>query len=148
MSDFLENLKNAADNGEFNSDAAKKILEITELADQKMQGKNPEEAIEDLKENIQKLQEGEAIEPVTEKKAIEANTEYEKKMEAFKKQDLVNNQLATLIEIEDMVVLTIGDMFNFISELEKRFEKEIETKDPMFGDLLKKIEEIKSKYES
>jgi hypothetical protein len=148
MSEFLENLKNAADNGTFNSDAAKKILEISELADQKMQGKNPEEAIEDLKENLQKLQDEEALEPVSEEKVIEANTEYEKKMEAFKKQDLVNNQLATLIEIEDMVVLSISDMFGFIAELEKKFEKELETKDPMFGDLKKKIEEIKSKYES
>ena len=148
MSEFLENLKNAADNGEFNSDAAKKILEISELADQKMQGTNPEEKVEELKEKLEELQNEAVVEPVTEEKAIEANTEYEKKMAQFKKQDAVNNQLAMLIEIEDMVKLSIGDMVNHIKGIETRFEKEIESKDPLFTDLVEKIESIKSIYNS
>lgn len=146
MSDFLENLKKAADNGEFNSDAAKKILEINELADTKIGSGSPEE-VEKLKETIEKRQEG-VIEPVSEEKAIEANTEYEKKMELFKKQDAVNNHLATLIEIEDMVKLSIADMMGHVEELESGFKKELETKDPMFNDLASKIEEIKSNYKS
>ena len=148
MSEFLDNLKNAADNGEFNSEAAKKILEISELADQKLQGYTSEEDIEKLKEKIQELQGEEISEPVTEEKALEANTEYEKKMSQFKKQDAVNAQLATLIEIEEMVKLSISDMFEFVSGLETRFEKEIETQDPMFEGLIEKIDLIKSTYKS
>lgn len=148
MSEFLENLKNAADNGEFNSDAAKKILEISELADKKMQGKDPEAEVEKLKESLEQRQEEEVVEAVSEEKAIEANSEYEKKMAQFKKQDMVNNQLAMLMEIEEMVVLTIRDMLNHVNEIETRFEKEIEGKDPMFDDLSQKIDLIKSTYKS
>ena len=147
MSDFLENLKKAADDGEFNSEAAKKILEINELADKKIGDATPAD-IEKIKESLEKHYESSVVEPISEEKAIEANTEYETKMAQLKKLDAVNAQLATLIEIEDMVKLSIGDMFSFTDELEAKFEKEFETEDHMFGDLSQKIEEIKSKYKS
>lgn len=145
MSEFLENLKKAADNGEFNSKAAKKIVEINELADSKLGSGTPEE-LEKLKENIQERYKDFVIEPVTEEKAMELNSEYERKMEQIKKLDGINAQLATLIEIEDMVKASVEDMFEFVSELEQKFKKEIEVEDPMFGDLFQKIEQIKSKY--
>lgn len=147
MTDFLDNLKNAADKGEFNSEAAKKILEINELADTKIKGKNVVKEFENLKESIKKRQEGiTPLESVSEEKVIEANTEYEKKMAQLKKLDAVNAQLAILIEIEDMVKLSVEDMFSFINELEAKFKKEFEIKDLMFDDLFQKIEKIKSKY--
>jgi len=154
MSDFLENLKKAADNGEFNSEAAKKILEVHELADSKLGAGTPAD-LEKLKESLEKrYEEGKNSEEVketkvvTEKEVLELNSEYEKKMEQIKKLDIVNAQLATLIEIEDMVKLSIEDMFSFTDELEAKFEKELEAEDPMFGDLSQKIEQIKSKYNS
>ena len=145
MSNFLDNLKNAADNGEFNSEAAKKILEINELADQKIGDATPAD-IEKIQESLEKRQGEEFVEAVSEEKALEVNTEYELKMAQLKKLDVINGQLATLIEIEDMVKLSIEDMFGFTDELEKKFVKEFETEDSMFGDLYQKIEEIKSKY--
>ena len=152
MSEFLDNLKNAADNGEFNSEAAKKILEVHDLAEEKLSGKNTVEELENIKSSLEKRQdeavEGGKIEQVSEEKVVEAHTEYEKKMAQFKKLDAVNARLATLIEIEDMVKLSIEDMMGHVEELETNFKKEFETEDPMFGDLSLKIEEIKSKYES
>ena len=145
MSEFLENLKNAADNGEFNSDAAKKILEISELADKKLQGKNPEEEIENLKESLEKRQEEEVVEVVSEEKAIEANTEYEKKMAQFKEQDAINNQLAVLMEIEDMVKASINDMLEHVETLESGLKEKLNTES--YADLKKKIEAIKTNYE-
>ena len=147
MSDFLENLKKAADEGEFNSEAAKKILEINELADKKIGEATPAD-LERIQESLEKRQGEELVAPVSEEKVLEVNTEYEKKMAQLKKLDAVNAQLAILIEIEDMVKLSIGDMFGFTDELEAKFEKEFETEDPMFGDLSQKIEEIKSKFKS
>jgi len=147
MSDFLENLKKAADNGEFNSEAAKKILEINELADKKIGEATPAD-LEKIQESLEKRQGEELVAPVSEEKVIEVNTEYEKKMAQLKKLDAVNAQLAILIEIEDMVKLSVEDMFGFTDELEAKFKKEFETEDPMFGDLSQKIEEIKSKYKS
>ena len=147
MSDFLENLKKAADEGEFNSEAAKKILEINELADKKIGEATPAD-LERIQESLEKRQGEELVAPVSEEKVLEVNTEYEKKMAQLKKLDAVNAQLAILIEIEDMVKLSIEDMFGFTDELEAKFEKEFETEDPMFGDLSQKIEELKSKYKS
>lgn len=148
MSEFLDNLKNAADNGEFNSEAAKKILEINELAEQKLGAGKPED-LEKIQESLTKRVEDIGVnEPVSEEKAVEVNTEYERKMAQFKKLDAVNGQLAMLTEIEDMVKLTILDMFSFIKELEDRFKEEFETEDPMLGDLHLKIESIENKYKS
>ena len=125
----------------------KKFLKINELADTKfsktddgvsqVDTPNLDKLIDEAKDNV---------EPVSEEKAIESNTEYEKKMEQFKRLDVINAQLATLIEIEDMVKLSVMDMFDFIEGLEKRFEKEIESDDQMCKDLFLKIKEIKSKY--
>jgi len=138
-SQFLEGLKKAADTGEFNSEAAKKINEIDELANKK---KNAFGLVGD------RIEKSGYAESVTEEEAEELNSEYEKKMEKIKKQDVVNIQLATLIDIEHMVKLSVEDMMSFVNELEDNFSKEIEEENPMYGELSLKIENIKSKYNS
>ena len=139
MENFLQNLKNAVDKGEFNSDAAKKINEIDKLADEKI--KTAENSIE---ERLEKA----GVKTVTEEEAAALNSNYEKKMEEIKKQDMVNKQLATLIEIEEMTKSTISDMMSYIDELEDKFAKEFDGEDPMYGELNQKIEQIKLKYNS
>jgi hypothetical protein len=67
-------------------------------------------------------------------------------MEEIKKQDAVNKQLATLVEIEDMVKLSVDDMISFIKELEDKFKKEFDENDPIFEKLKTKIIETKLKY--
>jgi hypothetical protein len=145
-SNFLENLKNAVETGEFNSEAAKKINEIDKLADTI----NPK----DVEEKIKKI---EPV-PVSEEEAAMVNSDYEKKMAEIEKEnaankqkadmiDMVDKQLATLIEIEEMVRLSVDDMMGFIDELEDRFPEEItETPHPLFAGLSNKIDEIKSRY--
>lgn len=151
MSEFLENLKKAADEGIFNSEAARKILEVNELADIKL-GKGTPEDLEKLKENLEKRlensEETKETKSMTKEEVIEINSEYEKKMAAIKKQDAVNAQLAILIEIEDMVKASVNDMFSFTEELKFKFEKELEAKDPIFNELVQKIEEIDLKYKT
>jgi hypothetical protein len=157
-SSFLDNLKNAVDKGEFNSEAAKKIIEVSELTEIKAKGKT----LEELQESVDKrldivLEHG--VKKVSEEEATVLNSDYEKKMEEIKKQDeenkriadltnMVDKQLTTLVEIEDMVKLSIEDMLAFTEELENKFTKEFEAEDPMFGELSQKIEQIKSKYNS
>jgi len=137
MENFLQNLKNAVESGDFNSDAAKKIIEIHNLAEEK---KNAEALVE------KRLNDA-GIVSVNEDEIAPLNSDFEKKMNDIKKQDAVNTQLATLIEIEDMVKASIIDMLGFAKELEEKFEKEFEAEDPMFGDLSLKIEELQNKYE-
>jgi hypothetical protein len=151
-SEFLKNLKNAVDTGEFNSDAAKKINEIDKLADIIAPTGGAEA-------NLEKRLKEAGVKTVTEEEALELNSEYEKKMNEIKKveqenkriADLINmidTQLKTLIEIEEMVKASIEDMSSFMDELEVKFEKEFESEDPMYAELSQKIDEITSKYGS
>lgn len=136
-SDFLKNLKNAVETGEFNSDAAKRINEINNLAETKTASES--------EQALNKRLESAGIKILTDDD-VELNSQYEQKMEEIKKQDNVNKMLATLIDIEDMVKASIDDMLSHISELEDVYGKEFEIENPIFGDLSLKIEEIKNKY--
>jgi len=142
---FLDNLKNAVDNGDFNSEAARKLIEIGNLADTKFVPKTNEELTEKLNTVKEKLVGDNAV-TVTEEEAAAINAEYEAYMEDVKKRDVVNVQLATLVEIEDMVKLSVVDMLTFIDELEEKFDSELDKANPMFTDLITKIEEIKKNY--
>lgn len=144
MGTFLENLKQDLEKGNFNSEAAKKINEIDELADEKfIETRDGNKYVNT--ENLDKLVNEAGVKTVTEEEAA-LNSDYEKKMEEIKKQDVVNKQLATLIEVEDMVKASVEDMLLYLDELEENFEKQFEEEDPMFGELSQKIEQIRSKY--
>ncbi len=136
MGTFLENLKQDLEKGNFNSEAAKKINEIDELAGTK----------DNAGDLLEKRLDAAGVKTVTEEEITSVNSDYEKKMEEIKKQDVVNKQLATLIEVEDMVKASVEDMLLYLDELEENFEKQFEKEDPMFGELSQKIEQIRSKY--
>ena len=138
-SPFLENLKKSVEEGDFNSEAAKKIIEIDKLAET-MKASAAEKSLNDRLEKA-------GVKIVTEEEAAAINPQYEKQMADIKKQDAVNQQVATLIEIKDMVKLSILDMLSFTKELEEKFTKEFEAKDPIFNDLYLQIQEVKNKFE-
>lgn len=138
MGTFLENLKNDLEKGDFNSEAAKKINEIDKLADTK----------DNAGDLLEKRLDAAGVKTVTEEEVTSVSSDYEKKMEEIKKQDVVNKQLATLIEVEDMVKASVEDMLLYLNELEENFGKQFEEEDPMFGELSQKIEQIRSKYNS
>jgi len=140
-SDFLKNLQKTVDSGEFNSEAAKKINELTNLVETKNYDRD---ALDKAYEELKKVQ----PEIITEEEAASLKMAYDEKMLEIKKQDAVNAQIATLIDIEDIVKASIADMFSFIDELDEQFTKEFEAEDPFFGDLHLKIEQLKSKYKS
>lgn len=134
MSEFLDGLKKATETGEFNSEAAKKIIEIDKLADTKTDTKA-----------LEKLQEKAGIKSVTDEEVGTLNSAYIKKMEEINKQDVANKQLAMLVDIEDMVKMSIGDLMIYITQLETEMKKELE-ENPIFHELFLKIEEIKNHY--
>ena len=144
MNPYLENLKKAVETGDFNSEAAKKIIEIDKNADNaKGLFLTEEEKNELAKKRLDAVLEGTVV---TEEEILKINSEYDKKMEEIKKQDAVNKQLATLVEIEDMVKLSVDDMISFIKELEDKFKKEFDENDPIFEKLKTKIMQTKLKY--
>lgn len=141
-SEFLKNLKNAVDNGEFNSDAAKRINDIDNLADEK----KVNNTTNILQDKIMNRVEESGVKTINENDITPLNSEYEEKMNEIKKQDIANKQLATLISIEDMVNASIDDMFSYIDNLEKTFNEEMNSSNPIYNDLLTKINEIKLKF--
>ncbi|MDA3779557.1 MAG: hypothetical protein PF487_04935 [Bacteroidales bacterium] len=154
MSNFLENLKDAADNGEFNSEAAKKLIEINELAETKAGSIKTKADIETLKEKIENVSDNSAV---TEEEALELNSQYEKEMEKNKERDIINTQIATLVDIEDMVKLSISDMFEFIGTLNSKFKDKLDEARTKYSDefgkeneeyieLARNIETIEMKY--
>ena len=140
MSKFLEDLKKAADKGEFNSEAAKKINEVHEAAEKKAGSMDTEE----LESSLKKRMEETPVEPVPEDKMEELNSEYEKKMAEIKEVDAANNQLAILIEIEDMVKATINDMLEHVKSLKTNLGDKLNT--DLYADIKKKIDEIETQY--
>lgn len=148
MSDFLKNLQNAVEKGEFNSDAAKKINEISELANKKMEGITSDEGVKTLEDKINKRLEESGIKTVSQEEAELFNKEYDEKMNKIMEEDIINSQLAILIDIENGVEASILDMMEFISETEERFADDIETKEmsePLKA-LMEKITKIKNKF--
>jgi len=151
--DFLKNLKDVVEKGEFNSEVANKINEINELTEKKLSGfkndgKQIKEAIHEIEDSLKKRVVEAGHKTVTEEEVKEFNSEYEKKMTEFKKIDLANKQLATLIEMEDMVLASIEDMLMYCEELESKLDDEFDRENPKFGELYQKIESLKSKYNS
>jgi len=154
--DFLKNLKDAVEKGEFNSEAANKINEINELAEKKLSGlkndgKKINEAIRDIEHKLNKRLDDAGHKTVSEEEAKELNSEYERKMVEFKKIDLMLNELNTLNQIEELISASIEDMFIHIEDVEDKYldsySLEFEN-DESFKNLMLKIKQIKEKYNS
>jgi len=139
---FLENLKNAVEEGNFNSEAARKINEISELAESKGAGKK----VEELEEVVEKrLEEAGVVEvPEEDLPGLKTNemTEYEEKMNGFKEQDKVNSEIAILHNINKVLLNTMTDLGNTIALLGKKYEGE----NKKWTDLFNLMDELTEKY--
>ena len=131
-SPFLENLKKSVDTGNFNSEAAKKIIEVDKLAGNAN--------VENIADRLEKA----GIKTVTEGEAAEINSDYEKKMQEIKEKDLALHQIAILKEIDETLMLSLYDMKDFVTTVEGSFDK---TK-PVNAELFQEVEKIKNKYSS
>ena len=145
-SKFLDDLTNAVNSGEFNSEAAKKILEVNRLADEKMKDltRIDEETVQS--KSVDKRLEDAGIRKVSKEKADEINALGIKKMAELEKKQFNDDRMLVLIDIENMVKLSIEDMMGFINETEGFLEEKFDNEDPTFNDLKAKIAEIKTKY--
>jgi len=145
MSEFLKKLKETLENSEFNSDVAKKFNEINELADAKTKSMSEDE----LEKSIEaRIDESGGVKTVSEEEVSKLNQEYEEKIAKINRIDMINKEMALLIEIEDAVNLTIEDMFYHVDLLEKRYGDSLENNDDTVSELFEKIEKIKEKFKS
>ena len=120
--DFLNNLKNAVDTGDFNSEAAQKINEITEQVDMNAE----EKSVPELEEAVDKRLEESGVKTVPEEELGEiktvAMTEYEEKMKEFKDRDKVNSEIALLHNLDFDLKNRLTEMGNTVALLGKKYE--------------------------
>jgi hypothetical protein len=136
-SPFLESLKKSVETGDFNSEAAKKIIEVDKLADNPLVPHAYSDALD-------KAVESGAIKTVTESEAVEINSDFEKNMQLIKEKDLALKQIAILREIDETLMLSLYDMRDFVKTIEDSFDK---TK-AVNGELFNEVAKIKNKYSS
>lgn len=141
---FLDNLKQSLDTGEFNSEAAKAINQLDELANGALhRAKQGSGTVEhNLQSEIAKR--GLTAAPTTKAEADEANRRAEAEMKAIKENNVILKVIATLINIEETVYESVKDMTYHIYELEDRFDIE----NPAHREIFVAIDKVKEKYGS
>lgn len=140
MSNFLNDLKKAVETGNFNSDAAKKINEISDYAEELSKTVDSEKAVEKRLNNA-------GIRTVTDEDNAILETDFDNQLKILRREELKTKELVMLMDIENAVELTIGDMLLHIQGLKKAFADEF-TENSENSDLVKKVNEIELKYSS
>ena len=67
-------------------------------------------------------------------------------MADLEKKQFNNDRMLVLVDIENMVKLSIEDMMSYIKETEDFLAEKFDVEDQTFNDLKAKIAEIKTKY--
>lgn len=136
--DFLKNLKDSLDNGEFNSDVAKKFNEIEAKANEILKSKTSEEIGNSINEKI----DSKNIKRVSEEQMEELNSQYEQQMKERAKEERIFAIIATLNNIENEIDNNLMDMKKLINDSDHEYNQE----DEKCVDLFKKIKELQNKY--
>ena len=142
MSDILKNLQDALETGDFNSDAAKKIKEIDERADDFATMKTTEQMEDSL---IGKAVEEGGIktgEDVDKEKVAELNSEYEKKMEERAKEEVIYAIIAGLMNLDEELEEKLYGLGVYIRNLREEYMG-----NPLNDALFKKLDELEEKYD-
>jgi len=137
QSDFLKNLKTAVEEGNFNSEAAKKVIDTNESAN-----KSTKESREKYINAVNAIIKNKKNENISEEEISAINSNYEIEMKNIKEKDLALQQIKLLNEIEETIKLSIHDMFDFINQIEESFDKS----EKNYNNLFTEIEKNKTKY--
>ena len=136
---FLNDLKKAVEDGNFNSDAAKKINEIDKQANKL----NKEKSQEELKQSINEKVEESGVKNVDKDKVSELNSEYEEKMQHRAKEETILATIATLENLDNEIEKNKEDLFLFIQQQKNKYDPN----DEDCNKLYEKINELDYKYE-
>jgi len=134
--DFLKNLKESLEKGEFNSEAAQRINDIDKLADRKIGGSGGD--VNKLQEEVESKLEGNK-KVVDEEEVKQKNADYEKKIEELKRKDFINSKHAALINQYEATIEMMGNLKEFIVEVEEIL---VEDNDDDIKETIKQIKEV------
>lgn len=140
MSDnnFLEDLKKAVEDGNFNSDAAKRINDIDKAANDVNKNKSKDE----IKKSIDEKVENSGAKTVDEDKVAELNSKYEEKMQQRAKEETIYATIATLDNLDNEIEKARNDLFLFIQQQRNKYDPD----DSDCAELYEKINELTNKY--
>lgn len=141
MSKFLEELKNAVENGKINSEAANKINEIDNLAETK--SNNLSETSKSMENRLEK---GKVInqDTISREEIEESEKKYEDNMIRIKQEDYINSALGDLTKFENLLYDNIGDLFSHINVVENNIKDF--SKIEGYDKLIEYISEMKKNY--
>jgi len=141
--DFLNDLSDKLEKGEFNSDVANKINKISELAEEKASGNTEKELKEKIDERInERIESSGGVETIDPDKISEINSEYDEKMKKRSIEEEILAYTATLINNDELVQKNILDVKSLIGEFKGKYEADNETCVETF----KLIKELEEKY--
>lgn len=135
---FLDELKKAVDEGNFNSEAAKKINKIDDLANKKQKKSSNKDLMDSINEKIDKS----GTKTVNDDEISEINSNYQKIMEQRSKEEKIFAIIATLDNIDNEIQNKIKDLHKLIVEQKDKFNEN----DKGYDKLQNKIEELNNKY--
>lgn len=135
---FLDELKKAVDEGNFNSEAAKKINKIDDLANKKQNKSSNKDLMDSINEKIDKS----GTKTVNDDEISEINSNYQKIMEQRSKEEKIFAIIATLDNIDNEIQNKIKDLHKLIVEQKDKFNEN----DKGYDKLQNKIEELNNKY--
>mgnify|MGYP006290691971 CR=1 FL=1 len=140
MSDnnFLEDLKKAVEDGNFNSDAAKRINDIDKAANDVNKNKSKDE----IKKSIDEKVENSGAKTVDEDNVAELNSKYEEKMQQRAKEETIYATIATLDNLDNEIEKARNDLFLFIQQQRNKYDPD----DSDCAELYEKINELTNKY--
>jgi len=132
--DFLKNLKDALDSGDFNSDAAKKIGEINKMADEININLSNDEISDKLnKFGVKNIDEND----------IKMNEIFDETIKDIKKDDLFNKIIANLLNINKSIENIINnELIPYLKNIENEYNEEIKNNQNLNSLIIK----IKEKY--
>jgi len=141
-SEFINNLKNAIESGDFNSDASKKINDIVNTSD----GIKYEDARNHLMNIIKSLDVNKNVNIVD---YFESESEYMNYLNNEYHEELLENDINKLILLDTKIHEKIIDLFKYIDELNNKYNViELNSNDNNLNRLIDLINKIKSKYKS
>jgi hypothetical protein len=136
MSDFLKSLKESLESGKFNSDIAKKINDIDDLADKKLKSRG----LDGLEVDLKKRANDAGVRKIDPEELSEMKEQYDAEMMDIKKEEFVFKKMAEIIDKRDEIYKHIDDLRHIFAEIE------LLKRDGPWDPALQLIDEVKNEF--
>jgi len=139
MSNLLDELKKAVDDGNFNSEAAKKLIEIDSKADEVLEEKSTEQ----IEQSVIDTAISGGVKTIDGADFARLQSEYEEKMKERAREEILLATIVTLIDEDELIDEKLYSLWKFIDNIKQEHKAE----DKGCAELFAKITELETKYD-